>query len=424
MSDLADRPQARESAPALEAVHVTKRFGSVRALDDVTLAIHSGEILALVGENGAGKSTLVRVFEGVFPPDQGEVLAQGVRRTIRSPSEAHALGIRVIHQEPDIVPDLSIAENLFLGDFKRVGGIFLDRSDLVRRTFAMLREFGLENDIGPWVRAGDLRPAQRQLMEIMRALRGGLRVLALDEPTSSLTEEESQRLFGVVRRLRDNGVAVIYISHRMREVRDLADRIAVLRDGRLVAVRRTEEFPETDIVHAMVGRPVADLFDREGRRRGGVALSVRGLTTKRVRGVTFEVHSGEVIGLAGLMGAGRSELAEAIFGHDRLLAGSVAVEGRPQESGRRDQRRNRLRSRGPEVAGAVASAQCEGQSLADDPRPYQPAVLHRLRRRTPDRDGAGRAAPYQDPEPRSLRIQPLGRQPAEGGPRPLARAPA
>ena len=329
MPSLADQPQAREPAAALEAVRVTKRFGAVRALDEVTLAIHSGEILALVGENGAGKSTLVRVFEGVFPPDQGEVLAQGVLRTIRSPSEAHALGIRVIHQEPDIVPDLSIAENLFLGDFRRVGGIFLDRSDLARRTFAMLREFGLENDIRPWVRAGDLRPAQRQLMEIMRALRGGLRVLALDEPTSSLTEEESQRLFRVVRRLRDDGVAVIYISHRMREVRDLADRIAVLRDGRLVAARPTKEFPEAEIVHAMVGRPVADLFDREGRRRGDVALSVRGLTTKRVKDVTFDLHSGEIVGLAGLMGAGRSELAEAIFGHDRLLAGSVAVEGMP-----------------------------------------------------------------------------------------------
>ena len=327
--DPLDHAQAQDPAPALAAARVTKRFGVVRALDDVTLAIHPGEILALVGENGAGKSTLVRVFEGVFPPDQGELLVQGVRQTVRSPADAHALGIRVIHQEPDIVSDLSIAENLFLGDFRRVGGVFLDRADLARRTIAMLTEFGLEKDLGPWVRAGDLRPAQRQLMEIMRALRGGLRVLALDEPTSSLTEEESKRLFRVVRRLRDDGVAVIYISHRMREVRDLADRIAVLRDGRLVAVRPTEEFPEADIVHAMVGRPIADLFDRGKRRRGGVALSVQGLTTKRVRDVSFDVHSGEVVGLAGLMGAGRSELAEAIFGHDRVLAGSVKVDGKP-----------------------------------------------------------------------------------------------
>ena len=307
------RIEAQAIAPALAARRVSKRFGVVKALDGVTLAARPSEILALVGENGAGKSTLVRIFEGIFQPDEGEVLAKGVRRTLRSPADAHALGIRVIHQEPDIIPDMSIAENLFLGDFRPRRGIFLDRADLERRTRALLAEFGLERELDSWVRAGELSPAQRQLMEIMRALRGGLRVLALDEPTSSLTEEEAQRLFRVVRRLRDDRVAVIYISHRMREVRDLADRIAVLRDGRLVEERPTTAFPESDIVHAMVGRPIADLFDRGTRRRGETALSVRGVTTKRVKDVSFDVRSGEVVGLAGLMGAGRSELAQAIF---------------------------------------------------------------------------------------------------------------
>jgi L-arabinose transport system ATP-binding protein len=329
--DEANGPGARETAgPALAAVGVSKRFGVVQALDDVTLSVRPSEILALVGENGAGKSTLVRIFEGVYRPDQGALKIGGAPQAFRSPSDAHALGIRVIHQEPDIVPDLSIAENLFLGDFRSIHGMFLDRGDLERRTHEMLAKFGLEKDLGPWIRAGDLGPSQRQLMEIMRALRGGLRVLALDEPTSSLTEEEAQRLFRVVRRLRDDdGVGVIYISHRMREVRDLADRVAVLRDGRLVAERPTAEFPEAEIIQAMVGRPIADLYERGARRRGEAALSVRGLTTKRVSDVNFDVHSGEVVGLAGLVGAGRSELAEAIFGHVRMLAGSVAVRGRP-----------------------------------------------------------------------------------------------
>ena len=328
--DEANEPRAREAAPALAAVGVSKRFGVVQALDDVTLSVRPREILALVGENGAGKSTLVRIFEGVYRPDQGALMAGGAPQAFRSPSDAHALGIRVIHQEPDIVPDLSIAENLFLGDFRSIHGVFLDRADLERRTREMLAKFGLEKDLGPWVRAGDLGPSQRQLMEIMRALRGGLRVLALDEPTSSLTEEEAQRLFRVVRRLRDeDGVGVVYISHRMREVRDLADRVAVLRDGRLVAERPTAEFPETEIIQAMVGRPIADFYERGARGRGEAALSVRGLTTKRVSDVNFDVHSGEVVGLAGLVGAGRSELAEAIFGHDRMLAGSVAVRGQP-----------------------------------------------------------------------------------------------
>ena len=327
----ANEPGAREAAaPALAAVGVSKRFGVVQALDDVTLSVRPREILALVGENGAGKSTLIRIFEGVYRPDQGALMAGGAPQAFRSPADAHALGIRVIHQEPDIVPDLSIAENLFLGDFRSIHGVFLDRADLERRTREMLAKFGLEKDLGPWIRAGDLGPSQRQLMEIMRALRGGLRVLALDEPTSSLTEEEAQRLFRVVRRLRDeDGVGVVYISHRMREVRDLADRVAVLRDGRLVAERPTAEFPETEIIQAMVGRPIADFYERGARGRGEAALSVRGLTTKRVSDVNLDVHSGEVVGLAGLVGAGRSELAEAIFGHDRMLAGSVAVRGQP-----------------------------------------------------------------------------------------------
>ena len=372
--------QARQEAPAaLAALGVSKRFGVVRALDDVTLAARAGEVLALVGENGAGKSTLMRIFEGLHRPDQGTLMAEGVRRTLRSPADAHALGIRVIHQEPDIIPDLSIAENLFLGDFRRIHGVFLDRADLARRTRSMLAEFGLENDLGPWTRAGDLSPAQRQLMEIMRALRRGLKVLALDEPTSSLTEDEAQRLFRVVRRLRDDGVGVIYISHRMREVRDLADRIAVLRDGRLVEERPTGAFPEAEIVQAMVGRPITDLYERGTRSRGRIALSVQGLTTKRVHDVSFIVRSGEVVGLAGLIGAGRSELAEAIFGHDRTLArlrrrrrpgGSIAQPRGRHRGG------NRLRARGSEVPGAAPPAQRQGQYLAGDSRPHQPAEFH------------------------------------------------
>jgi L-arabinose transport system ATP-binding protein len=318
-----------ENPPVIEAVAVSKEFGVVRALDRVSLAVRSGEVLALVGENGAGKSTLVRILEGVFRPDSGTVSTLGAPRIFRSPADAHAVGIRVIHQEPDIVPDLSIAENLFLGDFKRTRGIFFDRGDLARRTRKILAEFGLEKELWPWTRAGDLGPAQRQLIEIMRALRGGLRMLALDEPTSSLTEDEAQRLFRVVRQLKADGVAIVYISHRMREVRELSDRVVVLRDGSLVVDRATSGITDNEIVQAMVGRPISDLFERSERRFGAAVLSVHGLTTKRVKDVSFDIRAGEVVGLAGLIGAGRSELAEAIFGHDPLLTGSVAVGGRP-----------------------------------------------------------------------------------------------
>ena len=283
---------------------VSKGFGVVQALEDVSLVIRPGEILALVGENGAGKSTLVRILEGVHQPDRGSLEIGGVPRTFRSPGDAHAYGIRVIHQEPDIIPDLSIAENLFLGDFRRVNGIFLDRRDLAQRTRKILSAFGLEDELWPWTRAGNLGPAQRQLMEIMRALRSGVSLLALDEPTSSLTEDETQRLFGIVRQLRRDGVAIVYITHRMREVMALADRITVLRDGRLVAERATSEVTEDEIVQLMVGRPITELFDRSARNLGPVVLSVRGLTTGRVKDVNLEIRAGEVVGLAGLVGAG------------------------------------------------------------------------------------------------------------------------
>ena len=217
------------TTPLLAVRGVSRRFGVVQALADVSLDIRAGEVLALVGENGAGKSTLMRVIEGVHPPDAGSIAVDGRAVAFRSPADAHAAGIRIIHQEPDIFADLSIAENLFAGELSRIGGIFLDRRRLAQRTRAMLAQFGLERVLSPWMRAGELGAAHRQLLEIMRALRARVRLLALDEPTSSLTEDEARRLFGVIRGLRGEGVAVIYISHRMHEVRALADRVAVLR---------------------------------------------------------------------------------------------------------------------------------------------------------------------------------------------------
>ena len=352
-------PVVTEAAPLLSIRGASKRFGVVQALSDVSLDLHPGEILALVGENGAGKSTLIRLIEGVHRPDAGTVEVAGASSTFRAPADAHAAGIRVIHQEPDIIPDVSVAENLFIGDLRRTGGLFLDRRDLAKRTLALLARFGLEGDLTPWTQAGTLGAAHRQLIEIMRALRSGVRVLALDEPTSSLTEEEARRLFAIVRRLRGDGVGIIYISHRMHEVRALADRIAVLRDGRLVTQAPAAELDDASVMRLMVGRSIADLFDRTRRRPGKVVLSVRNLRSRRVRGASFEVRAGEVVGLAGLIGAGRSELAEAVFGHDSILAGQVAIEGRV------------LRLRGP--ADAIAA----GIGLAPEERKSQALLLMR-----------------------------------------------
>ena len=332
MSIAADPPgragAAPEATPLLALRSVSRRFGVVQALSKVSLTLRAGEVLALVGENGAGKSTLMRILEGAHPPDTGEILIDGQRHAFRSPAQAHAAGVRVIHQEPDIIADLSVAENLFIGDLRAVGRIFLDRRDLLRRAHALLGRFRLGHVLSPWALAGTLNAAHRQLVEIMRALRSKVRILALDEPTSSLTEAEARRLFGVVEQLRAEGVGIIYISHRMHEVRRLADSIAVLRDGHLVRQQAAREIDDTTVLQLMVGRPIADLFAGPRRTPGKAVLEAHGITTTKLHEVSFRLRAGEVVGLGGLVGAGRTELARAVFGADRPLAGSVSSRGR------------------------------------------------------------------------------------------------
>jgi L-arabinose transport system ATP-binding protein len=346
---------SQEGAPPLLTLRgVSKRFGVVQALVGVDLDIRAGEVLALVGENGAGKSTMMRIVEGVASPDSGALAFDGVARTLRRASDAHALGVRVIHQEPDIAPDISVAENLFIGDLHRTMGVFLDRRDLLRRTLALFDQFGLRDSLSPWARAGDLGAAQRQLVEIMRALRTGVRLLALDEPTSSLTEDETRRLFAIVRQLKASGVAIVYISHRMHEIRELADRIAILRDGRMVTVRTAADLDETAVLSHMVGRPINNLFDRAKREPGPVVLTLDGVTTHRIRDVNFTIKAGEVVGMAGLIGAGRSETAQAIFGADPIVSGKVLLGGAPL----------RLRSPADAIAAGIGYAPEERKAQA------------------------------------------------------------
>jgi len=307
--------------------HVSKRFGVVQALDDVSLAFRPGELLALVGENGAGKSTMMRILEGVFSPDSGVVSHGGTPIVFNEPRDSHAAGIRVIHQEPEIVPNLTVAENIFVGDMPDIGGILLDWRTLEERTNHVLATFGMQRDMRPRQLCATLGPAQRQMIEIMRAVRAGGRLIAFDEPTSSLTDDEARRLFEVIRRLRADGASIVYISHRLNEIIELADRIVVLRDGRLVDDSPADGASEQAIAKLMVGRDIADLFTRESWSSGEALLQVTGLTTAQVNDVSLSVRKGEVVGIAGLMGAGRSELAKAIIGYDRRLGGTVAMNG-------------------------------------------------------------------------------------------------
>jgi L-arabinose transport system ATP-binding protein len=308
---------------------VSKGFENVQALATVDLEIRGGEVLALVGENGAGKSTLLRILNGDYRPDAGTLAVDGGAVAFDKPADAHAAGVRVIYQEPEIVPHVSVAENLFVGELPRRAGRVVDGRALKRSARAQIAEYGFQRDLDIRTEGSQLSSSQRQLVEILRAIKGNARLIAFDEPTSSLTEAEAERLFGIIDRLRADGVAIVYVSHRLHEVLRLADRIAVLRDGRLVGTRPADGTDGAELMRLMVGRSVSQVFPA-GRRPGEqIALSARSLATGWLRDFSFELRRGEVLGVAGLVGAGRSELARALFGDVPLRGGSIEVAGRP-----------------------------------------------------------------------------------------------
>jgi len=315
------------SSGVLEIRNVSKAFPNVQALDDVSLDVHPGEVLAFLGENGAGKSTLLKILNGDYQPDVGTLTLDGKALRFAGPREARAAGIRVIYQEPEIIPGVDVAENIYAGELPRRGP-FIDRGQLDRRVREELAEYGFESVL-PRKRMGDeLSSAQRQLVEIMRAVKSKMRILALDEPTSSLTDEEVDRLFALVRRLRSEGVAIIYVSHRLHEILQLADRVAILRDGQLVMVKAAADLTEDEIVRNMVGRELGEVFDRNPAGSEEIVLTVEDIKSDWHKGVSFEIHAGEIVGFAGLIGAGRSELAKVIFGELPKTSGRVLIDGR------------------------------------------------------------------------------------------------
>ncbi len=313
------------AAPVLEVRGIGKSFPGVVALQDVDLQLHGGEVVALIGENGAGKSTLMKVLAGVHLPDAGEVRVDGAPVTFDGPADALGRGIALIHQELCLCENLTVAGALFLGDELRRGP-FLREREMAARARTVLARLGL--DVEPDRLVATLAPGQQQLLEIARALRAQARVLIMDEPTSSLTQVETERLLEVVDELRSAGVAIIYISHRLGEVERIADRVVALRDGQNSGACDGTEATHDRMVAMMVGRDVART-DRVPHQSGEVALSVRGLVTAAYPDVAvdFELRRGEIVGIAGLLGAGRSEVLRAVFGADRALAGEIEVAG-------------------------------------------------------------------------------------------------
>jgi rhamnose transport system ATP-binding protein len=319
--------------PVLRLRDVSKSFGAVAALREVRLDLVAGEAHALVGENGAGKSTVVKILAGVHRPDAGTTTLDGHEVTFTSPAGALAAGIAVIYQEPTLFPDLSVAENIFVGRQPLGKGRRVDHAGMRRRAVALFDRLGVPLD--PDRPARGLSIADQQLVEIAKALSHDARVLVMDEPTAALSGVEVERLFAVTRALRDDGAAVLFISHRFDEVFSLCQRVTVMRDGRWIATAPIGELDVATLVRQMVGRDVATLFPKQDTEIRDVLLEVRGLTRAGVfTGVSFAVRGGEIVALAGLVGAGRSEVVRAVFGIDAYDAGEVYVAGKRLPGGR------------------------------------------------------------------------------------------
>ena len=322
-------------APRLEVVGVSKSYPGVRALDHVSLQLHAGEVLAIVGENGAGKSTLMKVLAGIVVPDSGSLKLDGRDVAFRSPNDAMQARIALIHQELNLHEELSVAENLFLGrEIHRWG--WANRGLMQERAAEALRRVGC--DAAPNASLASLSVASRQLVEVARAISCNAKVVIMDEPTSSLTTPEAENLFEVVQALAADSVSVIYISHRLGEIVRLADRVEVLRDGRNAGSMRGTEIHHDAMVSAMVGRETNKLFDRRqpplaDTRLVVDSLQVRHQATSNTRPVSFDVRAGEVVGIAGLVGSGRSELLEALFGLREVKSGTVRVDDKVIPSG-------------------------------------------------------------------------------------------
>lgn len=314
--------------PTLQAVHISKSFPGVKALSDVSVDFYPGEVHALLGENGAGKSTLIKILSGVYTPTEGQVLLDGKEVKFQNPHDAIDHRVAVIHQELSIAPDLTVAENIFLGSEPRKGKL-LDRALMNKVSQDILDGMGVGDSIKATDVARDLTAAQQQMAEIAKVINRKARVVIMDEPTSSLSEHEIEALFTQIRKLRDENVTIIYISHRMVEIFSMCDRATVLMDGRFVTTKMVKDTNEAELVASMVGREIGDYYKRKVHTRGQEMVRVEHLTRrKEFEDVTFTAYAGEILGVYGLIGAGRTETLETVFGARNPDSGNIFIRGK------------------------------------------------------------------------------------------------
>lgn len=308
----------------LEMKHISKDYGGIHALLDVNFNLKKGEVLCLCGENGAGKSTLMKILTGVEKPSKGEIYLHGRLAHINRPIDAYRQGISIVHQELVQIPDMTIAENIFVGRYDKKG-CFIDYKALTEKTNRLMERLGIHYN--PDARIRQYSVAQRQLIEIMKALSYDSSIIVLDEPTAALTLDETKMLYDIIRKLKQEGVSIIFISHRMEDIYAVGDRIYVLKDGRYSGEAMVKDVAVEDIIKMMIGRDIGQQFVQKTNKPGEVVLEVRNLTSQRVKDVSFQVRSGEVVGFGGLIGAGRTELLQAIYGVDNY-EGEIYYKGK------------------------------------------------------------------------------------------------
>lgn len=317
-----------ERKPLLEMKNISKSFPGVKALENVNLKIYQGEVVALLGENGAGKSTLMKILSGVYTKDQGEIVIDGQNVEIRGIKHAETLGISIIHQELSVLPNLTVTENLFLGN-EKINSISrrINKKVMRERCKGFLEQIGCT--VNPDTLVKNISVGEMQMIEIVKAISKNSRIIVMDEPTTALTDVETDKLFKVIKKLKEKGIAIVYISHRLDEIFEICERITVLRDGKYAGEAETAKVTKDDLIALMVGRKLEEQFPYREVKDKNTIMSVEDLELKGVLNqISFEVKSGEILGIAGLMGAGRTELAKTIFGEYKKTAGKIFIEGK------------------------------------------------------------------------------------------------